>query len=318
MSLFSTKVREFRYKKQLGLFLFPCFINAIAHYNKVEVVCFISDIFLACIAIVLIYEYCFDFKSCYKFIVIAGLLNIAALFFQHYLKLVYKFNVDGNFAHGHGGLMQHSPRLSTLLVIILPFMLFVPKIGWFLFGLTIFACISYQLVNQQIQTAILPIGAIFFWIKCKNTKIKYFMFGASTIALYVLRERIAGSFDTRIHIWSGVIKNSFNSVYDYCFGLGLGTFPWKDADVFNRMIENSLLQFVMLCGLVSVPVLIYLIYKLIKNYQESPACFSVISLLMLSTIEYPFEIKRLWITIISIIAFYLIETQNQTKRRTVR
>jgi hypothetical protein len=72
-----------------------------------------------------------------------------------------------------------------------------------------------------------------------------------------------------------------------------------------------MMQFVYGMGLGGVLLIYFAIQYFIKNFKSNVIHYSVLALIILSTVEYPFEIIKLWPTICALVGFYIISTRQE-------
>jgi len=297
-SLYDTKIREMPGKKFIPLLAGCCLVNILLHSFRIEVVCRSLDIILAVITTGIIVQYCKKPKECYKYIVIAGCLNIAMFALQR-IGFTTQLVPPGAIVQA-GGFMGNGPRLMTYLAIILPYML---NAGVIFFALCIIASIfgtEYSLLGIAVLILIIKKKRIFWIIG---------LVGGLVICL-IFKDKLIGSFFVRFDIW----KNQFAGfIAQPLSGYGLNVSPFGQVakSGVDMATWNSYLTFIFGIGILGILPIIAVFKKFIKNFSISVECIGILALILLSMIEYPLEIVRLWITISAMVGFYLISIQNK-------
>jgi hypothetical protein len=283
---------------EFGIGLVNLFLN---NFNPIILTSFINFSF-AIIAISIIAIYADDIKSFTKWIVYAGLINIFVLIVQ---KCGFNFVLNDStttFGAGeHGGIMGNAPQLGNYLALTLPFAI---EFSWIVAIVYLICCFVIK------EYTIFLIALVIFCLKFKKLKIPL-LTGILILSVIIYKD-ILNSLQIRWQVWKPTIEVILQR---YWIGYGLGTF----SSVSNQFIKspyqvdfafNSYLQFVFGVGLAGAIWLIVLVRKLIKEFSLSTIGLAVLSLGILSLLEYPFEIPRLWITICVIIGIYIAQTKE--------
>ena len=263
------------------------------------------NLFMAIFALKIIVEYLDDVDSCYSPMLAAGFINIIVLIVQMFGFDPIIMNPDGE----PGGIMGNAPRLGNYLAIIIPFALVRSKA---IFTLFLLAGICLK------ELMVVVIAILLLFVNFPVSRKLFILSILGTIGfIFCLKDSIAHSFYIRWIVWEPTIRQIFQSPLQ---GHGLGMFPYV-SDQFVESVKHvetsfsSLLQLIFGMGFISVFWIIYTIKKLKDKIQMNAETMGILSVLILSLFEYPFQISRLWLTIIAIIAFFIIKQANKTEVR---
>lgn len=299
--------------KPLALILILGAVNLFLNqYNGIVLYSFIT-LSLGVIAIYLITTYCEDPHSCFKWMVCAGLINLAILGGQYLGFEPIAVNIAES-----GGILGNGPRLGIYLALTLPFA----------FSISPFLAILYIGVCVLIgEVVILPIAMIMFiltaGLDCNEYGGKFnygllALFIALTVAgLFFFYDDIIQSFAIRWDIWGPTIEQIFASPVR---GHGLGTFPHVSSQFYESAYQadnafSSYLDFTFGMGLGGLALIIYY-YRVtmsrcsfLKDHMIES--FAVLSLGIMCFFEYPFEVPKMWPTICAVISFLLIADHKE-------
>jgi len=268
-------------------------------FNPIVMSAFINLSF-GILAIYLIATFCEDHKSCYKYLLWAALLNIIVFIGQSNGISPIIVNLDGQ----PGGILGNGPRFCTYLAIIVPFAYVIRWWSVILFVLVAVVCKEYTLLLSATLTLTLMQRVI---------DKRFFLVLLGVIPF--LWTDITRSFLNRWQLWQPTIDIIFQNKVK---GLGLGMFPhvsdqfikvpcWGKGFYQADALFSSFLQFLFGVGLLGVGVIFHAIKDLKDNFRITPACLSLLMLIVLCCVEYPFEIPKLWITICFVISVFFIE-----------
>lgn len=310
-SLFSERERtiplDVRYL--IAGLLCVCLFSLYSHIsteNRMMVMIYIINIFFAIVGFILILQYCESYEQCYKFIILGAILNIIVFGFQ---KIGYNPILTTTDKVYAGGIMGNLPRMTTYLSIILPIIYFK--------SFTLFIiCICISLFGgQEPQIVILGVGLILLFLfdpfdkilfpNSRRKKIIQISIIVLAIAgLFFYYDSIINSFRVRLDNWGKVLDIYFSKPL---IGIGVGVYPFEIGFGKDRVFHSSMLQFLTCGGLFSLFWVCYVIKSNIKRIDISYESISIISLILVSLIEYPFEIKRLWLIIMFMLATFIIK-----------
>jgi len=284
-SMFDKPVREFPYKAS-AILLGISILNVMM--RNYDVICMnkLINTFLFIFAISTIVRFCKDYKSCYKFIAYAVVINLIIFISQLMGFNPILDNID------LGGIMGNAPRLMSYLVITFPIV--VSFTGSYI--LIILLCSIFT--KEKSALAIIPMFTI-LW----NKVITLILVSMGIIYAVIFRGTgIITSISHRLVTWKEAISIFFSNPM---FGLGIGHNSIKPMD--NFFISNDYIEFVLGIGILGLLWLGYILHYTIKNLDRTIESQSIVALLLLCFIEYPFEIQRLWITIAFIIGAFVIK-----------
>jgi len=270
------------------------------------------------LALVIIVQYCKDFKSCYKYIVFAGLINIVVFLFQH---LGFSPILKIGDATSMGAIIGNRPRFAMYLCLIIPF--FYDRSRWYLIpllGVTAIIAPNEFNILTALLLFLLMSNANYIWthrsitgrsavrqVRPHRYKIVAGIGAVTAVAVWHHHALMALQF--RGVVWGQALTNFFNAPL---YGLGLGVYPLGLEQMTTSKVDyaiySSVLQFIICGGLLAIPLVYEGARRFVRHFSNSVPCKSLAILAVLCLYEYPLEITRLWITIIAIIGFFIIQT----------
>ncbi len=300
-SLFDKPKRTFEIRP-LAFLLIIGLINVFWHNFHPIVMTSFVNLFSAGIALYIIVVYCDKPKEIYKYMIYATIVNIVFFILQ---RIGYNPILKEGLKIGQeGGIMGNAPRLISYLALVLPFTFSLNPIIFVISIIISFLTKEYSLLG---------IVLIFLFISNRDNwprRILFISIGA--LAIFLLRAEIISSLKMRLDVWIPVLNSFFNRPL---LGYGLGMFPSISDQIVKiknlyqvDYVFNSYLQFIFGTGILGLVWLGYLGKKLINKINlNDTESLAIVGLAVLSLIEYPFEIPRLWLTIIAITCFFIIK-----------
>ena len=286
---------KFDIKKPVMYFFSIClFSSLIFRFNDI-IVATTLEYFLALYAMVMIFKYANDPKEYYKFIIWASLINMLIFVIQY---LGYSPVLKGSDKDLFGANLGNLPRLATYLAIIAP-ILYVECIFGFILALIITLAIEPQFASTGIMLLIVLFMSDIKYLKCMIVAgIVYFATEYHAKILY--------SFKVRGVICQPVIDDFFNRPL---IGYGIGVFPYNDVEntLNDKTLNSSFILFGVRGGILMFVWMGYIFKLFYNNFKKTIPHLCVLSIFILSLVEYPIEIKKLWITMITLFAFSMIE-----------
>lgn len=289
---------------ELGLLAGLAVIQLFWHNFNSTIISSTINLFVGLFAIQIIALYSSVSDDLKKYMLWGGLINITMFAFQYNgynpIMIMSEYGEPG-------GMMGSSPILAAYLTLTLPFAMSLH----FLYGvLYVIACIVMG------EILILPVFLIMvFGIYCHMNKVLLLLLIVAGI--YLAWNHILQSLSIRWMVWGPTIDIIFNSPMK---GYGLGVFrkvsnQFIPGQVYAENAFSSLIQFLFAMGFTGGAVLVLAIRNFCKNLSFTIEEVAIVALLLLSIFEYPFQVVRLWPTIIPIIAFYLITKKETLKWR---
>ena len=251
------------------------------------------NLFLGCLAIHIISVYCKNPDSCAKWLTAGAIINILA-----YVSQQLGFNPILNkpgYIGCEGAILASITRLTLYLAIILPFLL---NFHWALF----LAAIGLSIYSKQ-YSLLFPAFLILF-IKAEMPRLKFLLVILMGLSIYLFHAHLLQSILFRWKVaWNPSITVFFTKPL---LGYGFGILPIPDSEV----AANDFIQLFVGLGLGSIAWVIYILKTHWKFLKTDLASLGIITLISQMMIEYPFEVPRLWITIIFLIAYFIIKSQE--------
>lgn len=300
--------------KPLSIILILCGFNlAVSQFNNIVLSNFLF-LFFGIVIIYLISIYCSDIEGTFKFIMWAGLINIIVLGFQ---KISFSPIIENSLGEP-GGILGNAPRLCIYLALTLPFAAQINFWLIFLYMIVGAICGEYLLTLFGFVT-------LFSFGYNHDVKIFYKKYGIIILILvfigvFFVRGHIVQSLNIRWIAWKPIIEQIFQRPF---LGFGFGMLPHVANQFMNLRISgdiyykidnclSSYLYFVFGVGLLGTIWLGY-VFKFVKErfMVHKAQSFSVLFLLILCIVEYPFEISKIWFTICAIIAFFIIDNKKE-------
>jgi len=240
-----------------------------------------------------------SYKKFANIFLIASIINIALCFFPTISPID---NPTGE----SGGLFGNAPRLCYYLALTMPFV--VDR-----YTLTLPAYALLGVVFKEIY--LVAFATFILFAKLSKLKYRKTIFTLlSVVMLAIFYKDIAQSFSIRWTVWQPTI---IQALQQPVFGYGLATFPqvstqfiksyWTADDSFS-----SMLQFFFSCGFIGLTALAYCVRQFLPIKLTPPAT-ALIFLSILSLVEYPFEVPKLWLTICFILSAFIIEKNELQK-----
>jgi hypothetical protein len=310
ISLYDNPVREIPFNWIIISFLLLCLFNIFCHslipikeslsIIKPNTIKYLRLIFLFIFCITLLIRYCNNIELIQTSIIFAVILNLIAFDLQ---KFGYSPIIDTPETHP-GALMGNLPRLGIYITIIAPYIfkysipLYIVCVITLLFGVSDFP-----------QISILPITFLLLLFNFKN-KITKIIFSILSIlaVLYLLsisKFHIISSLTNRLQLWKDILIIFFQNPLSG-FGLGYIESTVKELNK-DATLNSSYIQIIIEGGILFVIWLYLTTKKFISKFDYSYEALALLSLILISLVDYPFEIKRLWFTIIFIISAFIIK-----------
>ncbi len=297
-SLFDKPKRNVNLAIPIALVLGLCVFNLFSHSFNPIIFSYTINIFLALLSLSIIVNYASPLKEFTKWIVGAVLINISVFIVQK-----FGFNPILNNSTENGGIMGNAPRLASYLTIISP-VLFSYSLAF----IPLLLIVSLALK----ELTLLAIFPIYLFLRFKNKIVRSIIVGVLLLGAILLHRQIIFSLiHTRWLIWKPTLEAIFNHPLN---GYGLGMFSTLSQKVGMYQVDyamNSYLEFIFGAGLIGVVLIGLGIKKFIEHFDFSSESLSVLALLILALLEYPFEIPKLWFTIIAIVGFFIIKTKTK-------
>ena len=293
-SLFDIPKREIKdFKIPILLLLGLVIVNSFWHRFQPLDIRAVEDLFFGVLAFVIVTKYLADPKDCIKYILIALGINLMILTLQRIgwcptISLPHYIPDDIEL---EGGMLGNITKFCVYLAIILPFIsLPIALVLAFVFGI-------YMHYSQI--SVLIPVALMMFY-RFKNKIHRYLLVCCMSITAIFLYKKIAASILLR---WNDIWKLTIDRIFEKpLLGWGLGNYQlWISKESFC-----SYLPFIYGLGLLGAVWVGYAIWWFIKRFDASKEAIAVAGLLLVSSIEYSFEIPRLWFTIIAVFSFFAI------------
>ena len=299
-SLFDKPKRNINIALPISLIMGLCLFNLFTHAFNQVVFSYTLNIFLALMALSIIVNYASPLDKFRKWIIGAVAINIIVFIAQKFGFSPIIQNPQGE----PGGILGNAPRfidyLTLTLAVVCSYSL------WFIIPLLIISLIVKEYT-------LLGIAVIYLFLKIKNKVFRISLVGTSFIGMILLHKQIIFSLvNVRWLVW----KPTIEAIFQNPLGYGLGLFPQLSSQFIKtngyqvEFVSNSYLEFIFGAGLLELALIFWGVNKFIKRFDLSIEALSVLSILLLSCLEYPLEIPKLWFTIIALTGFYIIKQKG--------
>jgi len=290
----------------MGIFLIFLILQLFWHNFDGAITSATLKICLSLIGIRIIALYASRSDVFLKYMVWGGLVNIFVLALQNIgYNPIFNLPCYGEI----GGMMGSGPRLATYLTLTLPFAI---KVNPLLALLYVVVCLSLK----EVTILFLLIFMIFLRIKrASHIGSGIFLVITGISGFLLFKDQIVQSLNIRWLVWEPTIMMIFNSPQQ---GYGIGIFPFVSSQfikgaVYADNVFSSLIQFIFAVGLPGFLFIGWFMRDFIKNIRFDHETIAMIALMVLMVVEYPFEIPRMWPTIMAVIGFYLITKKEKMK-----
>lgn len=300
-TFFDNPKREIKWGMPLAVFMVLVIGSSLVSGFSAFVVTQVTNIFIGIVALVIIFQYAEPEDGIYKYIVWAGMINIVAMGLQ-YLGWMPVYGPSEH-TKEFGGLMGNAPRLVTYLAITMPLwpsaLLIIP--------------VAVSLIAKEYM--ILPVALAILW---KNRKLRIPLFAAGVAVMFFIYPKVLSSIKLRWTVWRPTLEVFLDRPF---LGHGIGIFPRASRQFLINgkhhadTAFSSILQFIFGVGLIGAAWIGYVVKNVIKNFDWSKEHLAVLAVILLSAVEYPFEIRKCWITLVAIIGFYLIKKSKKEENK---
>lgn len=269
----------------LGLFLWNSFVH---NFNPI-VLSHFMNLFLSIICMNIIYVYADTNHKFIKFILLAGLINLAFFCMQ---KIWFDPLFDGLQKGIEGSFIGNNARMITYFAVIAPFAFFYNKF-------LIFLILPLAFFTRQYTIFIPLIISLPLLFKSRKKVIIFFLLIG--IGAFFIRSRLWDSAAVRLNcMWQPALSKFFDRPL---VGYGMGVNILKDI----MFMMNSYLQIIIGLGISGLIWFGYAFKIILKKMTSGIESIALISLFIIMFFEYPIELPRLWFLIIAILAMFLIK-----------
>lgn len=304
VSLFDSPKRSINISKLAGSLILLCGFNLFIHnFNPVVLSNFINLFFGIIILWVIVNYADKNIRNYYKYIISAGIINIFVFLFQ---KVGFNPILSTTPIGFEGGIIGNSTRFATYLALLFPV---IWGYNW-VFGLL---TIIISLMTKQY--ILLAVGIAILFIVLKKRRFKNIALLLCISVILLLHKEIYHPLFIRISVWGKVIEEICKRPL-LGYGIGNLEFLMKDTKVWYTTVNcafNDYLQFIYGVGVLGIAWIVFYFRKFYKSFQYTLENLSLLGVMIILFLEYPLEIPRLWITIISILGFYLIKRKENGK-----
>lgn len=291
-------------KRELGWFRLPIFlllglvsINSFWHKYQPQDIYTIQLLFFGILSFIIVVKYLKNPRACLRYIWWALGINIVTLLFQNigYAPAISMRRVG--WPNCNGGMIGNISRFGIYLALILPYLPFVVAL--------ILGAMFGVFWNFPQMGVLVPLGLMIFF----NTKDRLYRFliilGSITL-IAIFHHKIWSAILMRWTVWRPIIDMIFEKPL---LGWGFGTYYiWINAESFN-----TYLPFIYGTGLLGLVWVGWIGREFKKTFRPDRESIAVLSLAVLGLIEYPFDLPRLWFTIIAILGFYAIKQIERSR-----
>lgn len=275
-------------------FLLFCFINSAIHSFPTQSIATLLNLTVFCVVLNTVFRYMRPPEKYYRYIRISAIFSIVV-----YLAQRYWFNFLPFTAYSLGGTFGSIQRFANYIALIIPITF---AALWFILPVIAVMSLSMNPICIYFMMLLSQIKKIPLY---RFTKIAMFL-SASSIIIYLMRSKIMTSIMFRINSFISPTINSIS--HNLLIGKGLGSYY---ANVGNDPY-NSIIAFVYDVGIFGLVLVGYGFFKIRKYFDWSIRSLSFVGLILVSMVDYPLEISRLWPTIAFIIAAFFIKPKEET------
>jgi len=291
-------------------------INVLTHRLSPEITFNFLNYFLAVFALVLMVRHIDKPKEHIKYVLYAMTINAVVFAFQKWGFNPILTSTSMDFP---GGIMGNAPRLTTYFAIAIPLLAFIHPLLAVPFG----AIALWG--NTQVAPIVTCVAVVGVWIYEMRSKIdpryRKLKYGlaiivslASLCFFYKLHKsgiihHIIGSFKTRLAIWAILFSEYFKTPL---IGIGIGKYVIQTPKGlnFDHAYHSSVFQYIASVGILGFLWIHAIGKEYLKKWTFSKEDLFILCLIVVSMVEYPFEVKRMWMTILFGIAVYLIKKRR--------
>jgi hypothetical protein len=300
--------------KYFSFFILACFTNLFLSSFNVYVLSAYVNLMLALGFIALVATHCDNFKMCLKWIFYAGIANCIVFFLQWLGFSPIIQNPQGEW----GGIIGNAPRFGIYLSLLLPLAFFNKR--YWEFAIFVLAGV----LAKEFFVILIALFCLFIVAK---KQWKYGLAGFILLVLILARQELLSSLSIRWVVWKPTIEAIFSNPIR---GFGLGTFSFFSDQFIKPTLphylelnhaENtysSMLQFIFGMGLGGIILIYYSIQYFIKTFKPNSIYYTIFALILLSTVEYPFEIIKLWPLICFILSMFIILQNTEGENADVK
>jgi hypothetical protein len=333
-SLFIKPKREIKSKKIISALMLLCIYSIITHSFMAATIEGTINIFLSIVSFIVIYWHIDKPSNFYKWFIGLFLINIVIGFIDRY-RIINHIAPAGlvlgtSAKQGISGTMGNYARLSTFFALMMPIIFNYYKnffykrtraIIFILSLIAIFFSIFLSSSLYQVQTGIYLMFGLVCFLQIKNFRVKtivpfvvmiLILINLIYIPSSIISAKIKRSLGCRIEKTEQVIEY-FNESNKWLVGYGIGRERYENDLERDCNTNTSLLSFIYATGIPGIIFLIFCLCLLFKNYNNNIACIFIICLLFYCCIEYPMQIIRLRLFIISMFAFFEISLGKENK-----
>jgi len=251
------------------------------------------NLFLAVLAMYIVYVHLDKKNSIRKYILFAALINLA-----YYLCQKAGFNPIYDimpYKGQEGAFLGNQPRLMTYFALVTPF-LWTPLL---------LVSLALGLYTKQIIIFIPIAIAIFARAKSQRERIGIVILIILTMIL--LRDKIFAALSFRFNMSYKPVLTAFFDRPLIGFGLGARVIPELEV------VGNSYLQLIIGVGLLGAVWFGYVFKNIWQKIRHNSESVALLSLAIIMMFEYPIEIMRLGYLIIAIIVNFILKGEKYEK-----
>lgn len=286
------KFRHFDGGKPIAIFFGLIFFNLYNHGFQDKLI--ISSLSYLCLFMnfKIVYEHTSRPKTIRDFLLVGFLINLGVYVFQY-----FGFNpILDNMNHTEfGGILGNGPRFGLYVALL------IPVLGHYHFALPAVASFL-PLLTPNMQFTAIPIAMGCYLLRSKKWAVRACAVGVPVAGFVYLLG--TASLVSRLKVWSTVLVHFFKAPLQ---GFGVGAFPFAVPEgvvVFDMTFYSSYL-FLVACGGIGFLVPVVALWRHTWRYfDRSWECLSVIAFAFLCFYEYPVEIRRLWMTLVGLFAWW--------------
>jgi hypothetical protein len=318
LSLYRYPLREIPKSKGMILFILVGIMSCSFHFFNAVDTSHFTNLFLAFLGMIIIYQHIDKPETYYKYIVISLLINLYLYLMQVAgFNPIPSFSCKDAFNNGvWGSFFGTTPRFNSYMALCIPFVLYCKEIRPLLrYALIVVILISCTLV-AHIEIMIFLTTAIVLICSIQNRKLRTYIILILIISgLIIINQthvltKVTNSINLRIDNWQSNLQQLKQYPILYLIGYGI-SYP-RGCPTLAINQDPTLLgdhfQYSLCLGVFGILFMVYAWSKFFFNFKSNQAeSLTILVLFLLCFFEYSLQLLRCWHLIIIALGFKLIK-----------